>query len=163
LPIVIPPPKLNCGTSAVIRAIIRDDSVRRLLMTAPGVGPFASLSFKTARDVPGRFSASSAVGAYFGLTPQRYQSGELYGSGRISKVGDGNVRAAFYEAASILLRPQSRPSPLKAWGMSKSHCPGRKRTLVAVARKLATKPHRMWLDGRPFIWCPIPSTAGGAE
>ena len=37
---------------------------------------------------PGRFRSSKAVGAHFGLTPKRYQSGETDVTGRISKVGD---------------------------------------------------------------------------
>jgi transposase len=37
------------------------------------------------------FKASS-VGAYFGLTPRRYQSGEIDRPGRVSKAGDGMVR-----------------------------------------------------------------------
>ena len=145
---------------ALIRVIVREDPVCRLLMTAPGVGPVVSLTFKTAMDVPGRFSRSCAVGAYFGLTPRRYQSGEQDRSGRISKVGDGSVRAALFEAANVLLRPRTRPSLLKSWGMAISRRRGRKRAVVAVARKLATILHRMWVDGATFNWAPAPVVKG---
>jgi transposase len=33
------------------------------------------------------------------LTPKKYQSGETDVTGRISKIGDGGVRTALYEAA----------------------------------------------------------------
>jgi transposase len=137
---------------AMVRAIVREDPVCQLLMTAPGVGPLVSLTFKTAMDVPGRFRRSRAVGAYFGLTPRRYQSGEQDRSGRISKVGDGAVRAALYEAANVLLRPRTRRSTLKAWGMAISRRRGRKRAVVAVARRLATILHRMWMNAEAFKW-----------
>ena len=69
-------------------AIVRDDAVCRRLMTAPGVGALVAVTFKTAVDDPGRFRTAKAVGAHFGLTPKRYQSGETDVTGGISKVGD---------------------------------------------------------------------------
>jgi transposase len=64
------------------------DQVFMVMMTVPGVGPIASLTFKAAVDDPTRFKRSRTVGAHFGLTPRRYQSGEHDNSGRISKAGD---------------------------------------------------------------------------
>jgi transposase len=77
---------------------VREDCQR--LMTAPGGGPVVALSFKTAIDAPARFARSRTVGAYLGLTPRRYQSGEIDRTGRISKIGDRAVRTALFEAAS---------------------------------------------------------------
>ena len=57
-------------------AIVRDDAVCRRLMTIPGVGPVVALTYRATIDVPARFRNSRAVGAVFGLTPCRYQSGE---------------------------------------------------------------------------------------
>ena len=57
-------------------AIVRDDDVCRRLMTVPGVGPVVALTYRATVDVPARFRNSKAVGAVFGLTPSRYQSGE---------------------------------------------------------------------------------------
>ena len=56
-------------------AIVRDDDVCRRLMTVPGVGPVVALTFRATVDVPARFKNSKAVGAVFGLTPSKYQSG----------------------------------------------------------------------------------------
>jgi transposase len=63
-------------------------------MTVPEVGPITALTFKAAVDDPSRFRRSRTVGAHFGLTPRRYQSGEHDNPGRISKAGDGDVWAA---------------------------------------------------------------------
>ena len=57
-------------------AIVRDDAVCRRLMTIPGVGPVVALTYRATVDVPARFKNSKAVGAVFGLTPSRHQSGE---------------------------------------------------------------------------------------
>src|SRR5207244_9403697 len=70
-------------------AIVRDDEVCQRLMTTPGVGPVVALSYRATVDVPARFRKSKAVGAVFGLTCARYQSGEIDWSGRIAGCGDG--------------------------------------------------------------------------
>ena len=56
-------------------AIVRGDDVCRRLMTIPGVGPVVALTNRATVDVPARFKSSKAVGAVFGLTPSKYQSG----------------------------------------------------------------------------------------
>ena len=72
--------------------IVREDGVCRRLMTVPGVGALVAITFTSAVDEPGRFARSRAVGAHFGLTPKKYQSGETDVTGGISKVGDAMVR-----------------------------------------------------------------------
>lgn len=62
-------------------------------MAILGVGPIAALTFCAAVDDPSRFTSSRTVAVHFGLTPQRYQSGEADNPGRISKAGDRDVRA----------------------------------------------------------------------
>lgn len=137
----------------------RDDAVCRRLMTVPGVGPVTALTFCSAVDDPARFSRSRAVGAHFGLTPRRYQSGETDRVGQISKQGDGMARQALYEAANVLLTRTSRWSSLKAWGMAVAKRAGMRRAKVAVARKLAVVLHRMWCDGTEFRWGKETATA----
>jgi transposase len=132
--------------------IARADPVCRRLMTAPGVGALVSITFRTALDEPSRFNSSKAVGAYFGLTPKRYQSGETDVTGGISKVGDAMVRTALYEAANAVLSRPVRFSALKRWAMDIAKRRGLKRAKVALARKLGTVLHRMWADGTEFRW-----------
>jgi transposase len=116
------------------------------------VGAVVAVTYKTAIDDPGRFRKSRDVGPYFGLTPKKYQSGEVDWTGRISKVGDAMVRTALYEAANVLLNRVTRFSALKAWGVRIAKLRGLKRAKVAVARKLAVVLHRMWIDGSDFRW-----------
>jgi transposase len=133
-------------------AIVRADAVCRRLMTAPGVGALVSITFRTAVDDPVRFGTSKAVGAHFGLTPKRYQSGETDVAGGISKSGDAMVRTALYEAANVMLSRTTRFSALKRWAMEVAKRRGPKRAKVALARKLGTVLHRMWVDGVEFRW-----------
>jgi transposase len=85
-------------------AIVRDDAVCRRLMTTPGVGPVVALTYRATVDVPARFRKSKAVGAVFGLTCAKYQSGEIDRCGRISRCGDEMMRVMLYEAAQSMLR-----------------------------------------------------------
>jgi transposase len=75
------------------------------------------VSFKAAVDDPRRFRSSRTVAAHFGLTPRRYQSGEMDNPGRISKAGDPDVRCALYTAAHALISRSASWCTLKAWGM----------------------------------------------
>src|SRR3954451_18719285 len=97
--------------------LVRADAVCRGLMTVRGVGALVAITFKAAVDDPGRFRTAKAVGAHFGLTPKRYQSGETDVTGGISKVGDATVRTALYEAANAMLTRVSGVSALKRWAM----------------------------------------------
>ena len=134
------------------RHLAQDDPVCQRLMTAPGVGFVTALTFKAGVDDPSRFKRSRTVAAHFGLTPRRFQSGELDIEGHISKCGDASVRGALYTAANALLTRSSRWSSLKAWGMKLAKTRGHRRAVIAVARKLAVILHRMWIDDAQFQW-----------
>src|SRR5262249_32502812 len=69
-------------------AIVQEDEVCRRLMTIPGVGPVVALTYRATVDVPARFRKFKAVGAAFGLTCSKYQSGQIDRTGRISRCGD---------------------------------------------------------------------------
>jgi len=133
-------------------AIVRSDEVCRRLMTVPGVGALIAVTFTSAVDQPERFSRSRAVGAHFGLTPKKYQSGETDITGAVSRVGDAMVRTALYEGAHILLTRAVRFSALKRWALEVAKRRGMRRAKVALARKLAVILHRMWMDGTTFRW-----------
>jgi transposase len=133
-------------------AIVKRDPVCRRLMTVPGVGALVAITFTSAVDDPGRFAKSKAVGAHFGLTPRKYQSGETDVTGGISRIGDATVRSVLYEAAHVMLSRAIRFSSLKRWALDVTKRRGLKRAKVALARKLATVLHRMWRDGADFRW-----------
>ena len=133
-------------------AIVRDDDVCRRLMTIPGVGPVVALTYRVTVDVPARFRNSKAVGAVFGLTPSKYQSGENDRTGAISRCGDEMMRMMLYEAAQSMLVRAAKWSWLKAWAMKIARHRGMKKAIVALARRLAVIMHRIWVDGTDFRW-----------
>ena len=131
-------------------SLARDDTRARLLMSTPGVGVLVALTYVAAIDDPARFRSSKAVGAHFGLTPKKYQSGETDVTGRISKIGDASVRTALYEAANVILTRPVKGSSLKSWAMRLAKRAGMRKAKVALARKLAVVLHRMLADGTRF-------------
>jgi len=126
-----------------------DHDVRRL-MTIPGVGALIALAYTTTIEDPARFKRSSSVAAYLGLTPRRYQSGEMDRAGHISHCGDAMLRTYLYEAANVMLRRSTRRSQLSVWGRALSERIGARKALVALARKLAVVLHSMWRHRTEF-------------
>jgi transposase len=101
-----------------VRCMARADAKAKLLMSTPAVGPIVALTYASAIDDPARFKSSKQAGPHFGLTPKRYQSGAIDRTGRISKIGDGSVRTALYQAAHVMLTKPVKGCPeLKSWAM----------------------------------------------
>lgn len=115
-----------------ILARARADVAVRHLMTIPSVGIVVAVAYTAVIDDPARFRRSASVGAYFGLTPCRHQSGEAEHGGNISKCGDGLLRAYLFEAATVLLSRDLRTSALKTWGLALAKRIDLRRAKVAV-------------------------------
>ena len=121
-------------------------------MTAPGVGTLVALAYTNVIDNPGRFPRSSGVGAYLGLTPRRYQSGEEDYIGHILRCGDRLLRSYLLEAAGVVLHRVLKWSALTARGTRLTKTIRTKKATVVVARKLSVILHRMLRDGSGFRW-----------
>ena len=120
------------------------------LMSVPGVGPLVALTYAAGVDDPARFSSSRDVGAHFGLTPRRFQSGEMDWSGGISRAGDAGVRRALYQAANVLIHHSRGWCALKSWAVRVAKRRGLGKAKVARARKLAVVLHKMWTTGEDY-------------
>ncbi len=129
----------------------KNSNVKRL-KTIPGVGNITALSFVTEIYDPNRFKTSKAVGAYFGMTPTQYQSGETKKQGRISRCGSSDMRFLLTESALVLLVRSKKWSKLKAWGLKIMKKKGIKKATMAVGRKLAIIMHRMMITQSDFIY-----------
>jgi len=93
-----------------VKALVRVDPVCHRLMSIPGIGLVTALTFKAAVDDPSRFKSSRPAAAHFGLTPRRFQSGEVDNPGHISRAGDADVRSTLYIAAHLSCRPGWPPA-----------------------------------------------------
>ena len=116
----------------------------------PGIGPITAVAYVAALERPDTFKRSCAVGAWLGLTPRRFQSGEIDYDGHISRRGDGQLRALLYEAAAVLLTRVRTESGLRRWGLILRNRLGFKRAATALARKMAVILHAMWKSGTSF-------------
>ena len=130
--------------------LARDDEICRRLMTIPGVGHLTARTFIAVIDDPGRFRSSQEVGAYLGLVPRRWQSGQLDQAGRITRCGDGLLRHLLYECANVVLSILKKPCSLKAWAERLEARVGGRKARVALARKLAVLMHRLWATGEAY-------------
>jgi transposase len=118
-----------------------------------GVGPVTALHFVLTIGDPGRFAHSRDVAAYLGLTPKRHQSGETDQQLRISKAGNKQLRSLLVQCAQYLLGRFGPDSDLKRWGnrmFERGAKNGKKRAIVAVARKLAVLLRRLWTTGDAY-------------
>jgi transposase len=120
-----------------VKALAAADPICQLLMSAPGVGYVAALTFKAAVDDPARFRRSKTVAAHFGLTPRRYQSGERDNPGRISKAGDVEIRPALFLAANVIMNSDASHRRRAA---SEPGCRDRRAASVRSSRRPASLP-----------------------
>jgi transposase len=135
---------------ADMKRMVRASEACRRLMTIPGVGQLTALAFTAAIDDPGRFRRSRDLGAYLGLVPRRYQSGEVDYTGSISKCGDRRVRTLLYEAANVMLTRYKGKLKLKDWAFAIAKRSTMRKARIALARRLAIIMHAMLRDGTEF-------------
>lgn len=124
-----------------------------LLTQVPGVGHLTALAYVLTIEDPSRFAKSREVGAYLGLVPRRDQSGELDKQLRITKAGDRMLRSLLVQCAHYLLGPFGPDTALRRWAMPRLEGGGvsmKKRTVIAVARKLAVTLHALWRYGEIY-------------
>src|SRR5579863_5879293 len=135
---------------ADMKKLVRASDACRRLMTIPGVGQLTALAFTAAIDDPGRFRRSRDLGAYLGLVPRRYQSGEVDYVGGISKVGDRRVRSLLYEAANVMLTRYKGELKLRSWALAIARRSTMRKARIALARRLAIIMHAMLRHGTDF-------------
>lgn len=135
-----------------LEKLSRKDPVIELFEGIPGVGTITALTYKAIIDNPHRFKNPRDVGAYIGLTPSQYSSGETVKQGKISKCGCSELRTLLVECAIVMLTRCTGWTKLRAWGLKIKKRSGLKKAATAVARKLAVIMLRMWQTGESFIW-----------
>jgi len=131
------------------------DEVIELLQSIPGVGPKTAFAF-TAHVAPERFENAGQVGNYLGLVPRVYKSGDTVRYGRITKRGNGYLRALLVQAAWALTNTKGGEKlKLRYLYMTVEKSKSKKKAIVAIARRLAEMMYAMmrdkeWYASRPF-------------
>ena len=119
-----------------------------------GVGTLIALTYMLTLEDPHRFRKSRDAACYVGLQPGRRNSGQSEPQMHISKEGDPYLRALLVQAAHHILGPWGVDSDLRRWGMKLAEHGGKrgkKRAIIAVARKLAVLLHRLWVSGDVYV------------
>ena len=135
-----------------IEDLVESNNDAKRLMTIPGIGAITAMSYMAEIDNPMRFTNARAVGAYLGMTPTQYSSGETKRQGSVSKCGSSEVRSLLTEAGIVILTRTKSWSKLKAWGLKLQRKKGFKKAAMAIGRKLAIIMYRMWIDKTTFIF-----------
>jgi transposase len=124
-----------------------------LLKQIKGVGTLIALTFLLTLEDPHRFHKSRDVGGYLGLQPGRRNSGQSEPQLHISKEGDPYLRTLLVQGAQHILGPFGIDCDLRRWGLKLAERGGRngkKRAIVATARKLAVLLHHLWVSGEVY-------------
>ena len=132
-----------------------------LLRTAPGVGPVVAAAYVLTLDRPDAVSGNRAAGAFLGLRPRQSQSGDSDPQRRISKTGNSYLRSLLVQSAQYILGRFGPDCELRRWGLKLAASGGKrgkKRAIVAIARKLAVILHAMWRSRQSFQAFPQPAT-----
>src|ERR1700683_1745701 len=124
-----------------------------LLKQIKGVGTLIALTFLLTLEDPHRFGKSRDVGGYLGLQPGRRNSGRSEPQMHISKEGDPYLRTLLVQGAQHILGPFGIDCDLRRWGLrlaERGGKNGKKRAIVATARKLAVLLHHLWVSGEAY-------------
>jgi transposase len=132
-----------------LKRVASNNELCRRFMEIPGVGPMCALTFYAVVSDPHRFRCSADIGSYLGLTPKIEQSGLTRRAGRISKMGNSAARALLV-GASIRFMRSGGESTLRSWTLSVESRRGRRKSRIALARKLATLMVAIWKSGEHY-------------
>jgi transposase len=125
----------------------------KLLRQVKGVGPLIALTYVLTIEDPARFQRSRQVGSFLGLRPKQSESGNSAPQLGISKCGSGHLRWLLVQSAHYTLSRLAPDSRLRRWGLalaSRGGKNGKRRAVVAVARKLAVLLHHLWQTGEVY-------------
>lgn len=132
------------------------------LRSVPGVGALVAAAYVLTLDHPQAVPSSRSAGAFLGLRPGQSQSGDSDPQRRITRTGNTYLRCLLVQSAQYILGRFGPDCALRQWGLKLAASGGKrgkKRAIVAVARKLAVLLHSMWRSGQRFQPFPQPAQA----
>ena len=115
----------------------------------PGIGPLVALSYVLCLEDPRRFGSSRDIASFLGLRPRMRESAERSHFGSITRQGDAEMRRLLIQAAHGCLRSR-QDSDLRRWAEHLAGRIGKKKAVVALARKLAVVLHHLWVSGEDY-------------
>jgi len=128
---------------ALLREFVTSDPAAKILQSIPGIGLINASAFSAAIDKGQAFKHAKDFGAWLGLTPRQYASGDTSRMGRITKRGNPYLRKQLIHGArAIVSRAATKNDALSAWINQLRERKSFNITVVATAHKLA---RLMWV------------------
>ena len=123
---------------AELRAVAKEDEETRRLMSIPGVGPITASAIRAFAPPMESFRRGRDFSAWLGLVPRQHSTGGKSRLGRVSKMGQRDVRRLLITGAmSVIRQAARRGAPPNSWlGRMMKRKP-RMLVAVALANKMA--------------------------
>ena len=138
-------------TEQRLEELAEKDDVARRLRTTPGIGPITAACWIGTLDASARFANGEQVVSFLGLVPCEWSSSETRLQGRITKTGAADLRELLVEAAwRVMTHPLPGAESLREWARSIERRRGKKKAVVALARRLARILFAIWRDGTAY-------------
>jgi len=134
--------------SAMMKDVARQPHYSPLikaLCVQQGIGWMTAIRFVLEIGDIHRFATADALPNYIGLTPSEYSSGDTIHRGRVRRCGPGSLRAWLVECSWRVVNRGGDPALCQCFERIAVRS-GRKRAIVAVARKLALRLRARWLE-----------------
>lgn len=96
-------------------AVARQDEDMRRLATIPGVGAITAMAIKAFVPDPAGFKSARHFAAWIGLTPKSHSTGGKQRLGRISKMGNSQMRSLLVVGAASTLRHVRKDDKARPW------------------------------------------------
>ena len=132
-----------------LETVAKTDATCQLLMTAPGIGPTASVRLAAAVDDVKRFPNAHRLESYLGMTPGENSSSTRKRRTGLTKAGPAKMRWAMVQAAWVARRYYAG-HPLVVWSLEVEKRRGKKVAVMALARRLVGVLYAMWRDQKPY-------------
>jgi transposase len=140
-----------------LKAQVKADPVLQQFMQISGVGLLTATATRAAVQSPKQFKNGRQFGAWLGLTPREYSSGNKRYLGRITKRGDKYLLTLFVHGArsvmarnKLLLRSDKPLTKLQQWALQLEQRVGHNKATIALANKMARILWATWMHQREF-------------
>ena len=121
------------------------------LESLPGFGFIVSTYLLARSGDPAYLKNVRELGAFSGMVPSEYSTGDNTQKGPITHMGDRTLRRLLVEAAWVAIRKDKELAQFYSRIRSKRGQAGANIAIVAVARKLTCRAYRVLKDQRPYV------------